>query len=137
MSAYTNQNLLAGYISSQNLIALTDDTASGQVNVAVLNQSIASASATVDGLLCATYQTPFTNPPAQVIEAATIFTCEALFGRRLVPGENNPFKSQAASWRETLKGIAQNGGGLDAATPRAYTPGYVEQIWSRLNSDTL
>ena len=139
MSAYTSQAQLAGYISQQNLISLTDDTNSGSVDTGVLASVIQACSNTVDGLLAATYPVPFTGTPLPtlVTEAATMFACEALYARRLVPGEHNPFKAEADMFRKSLGAIAQNGGGLDNAQPRAYVPGFVEGNWSRLGRSTI
>jgi phage gp36-like protein len=138
MSLYTSQTLISpGHISPENLVALTDDQGSGQVNQATLTSAMVSASSLVDGLLCATYVVPFVNPPTIVQEAATIFACEILMRRRLVQGETNPFTADAHTWRDTLKAICQKGGGLDSATTRAYPPGYVQQIPSRINSSCL
>jgi phage gp36-like protein len=137
VSAYCTQANIAGFISSSNLIALTDDTGTGVVDQGVLTSVITSVSNTVDGMLSATYQVPFTgNIPTLVAQAATIFACEALMGRRLVPSEQNQFTSRANMFREQLKQIAQNRGGLDAGTLAAFSPGIVQATCSLVNSTT-
>lgn len=137
MSAYTSQAMISGYISGQNLINLTDDNGTGSVDQGVLSSIIMSVSSTIDGLLAPTYQTPFKGtPPNLVTEAATQFACEALMGRRLVPGEVNPFKERAKAMWELLKNVAQNRGGLDNAAPAAFNPGYVQATCSLVNSST-
>jgi phage gp36-like protein len=137
VSAYCSQNDLNGLISAQNLINLTDDNGTGSVDAGVLAAIIAVSSNTVDGMLCATYQVPFSPVPALVQQSAIIFTCEALFGRRLVPGEQNPFTSRANMFRKQLEKIAQDRGGLDAQTSSAFSPGFVGIECSRVNSTTM
>lgn len=134
---YTSQSLINGYISAQNLINLTDDNGTGSLDFSVLNAAMTTASNVVDGMLSATYQVPFTGTfPTLVVQAATIFTCEALFDRRLVPGENNIFRSRADGFRKQLEQIAQNRGGLDSGTLAVVAAGYVEWTPSLVNSST-
>ena len=96
-----------------------------------------TASGEVDAMLGATYSTPFSNPvPPTVIQAATMFACEALVGRRLVDNEPNRFSERANTYRKLLSQIAQNRGGLDAATPSAISAGYVQTSPILVNSST-
>ena len=136
MSQYTNQNAISGYISAQNLIALTDDNGTGSIDLGVLSAVMTSVSATIDGLLSPIYTVPFSPIPALVAEAATQMACKTLMGRRLVPGEVNPFKTAAESLWSALERIAQNRGGLDANTRAAFVPGHVEVFCSLVNSST-
>lgn len=137
MSCYTSQTILDGYFSQQNLIWATDDNNTGSLNLTVLNQVMATASGEVDAMLGAVYATPFANPvPPTVVQAATLFACEALVGRRLVQGEPNKFSERATAYRKLLSTIAQNRGGLDAATPSAISAGYVQTFPVAVNSST-
>lgn len=139
MSAYTTQAALNGYISQANLVSLTDDTGAGSVDQGVLSAIIASVSNTCDGLLAATYPVPFTGTPLPtlVVEAATIFACEALYARRLVPNEHNPFSARADIFRKAIFDICQKGGGLDNAQARIVNVGFVDGSWSRLHRSTV
>lgn len=137
MSAYTTQANLNGFISGQNLINLTDDGGTGQVDQNVLSATIGICSNTVDAMLSATYSVPFTGVvPTLVGQATTIFTCEALFDRRLVPGEANPFRTRADGFRKQLEWIAQNRGGLDSGTLAAVPVGIVQVTYNPVNSST-
>jgi len=134
VSQYTNQDLIGGLISPQNLISLTDDEQSGLLNMAVLNQVIQSVSGQIDGILAAIYQTPFNqvNPPPLVQQAATFMACFALMRRRLVPGEKNPFEDDNALFTKRLNDVANGKGGLDANTLRAFPPGVAQVYCSPL-----
>ena len=134
MSNYTSQALVGGFISPQNLIALTDDQQSGQFNLIVFEQVATSVSNMIDGMLASIYSVPFSqvNPPTLVQSACTIITCQKLMNRRLVPGEKNPFDKEAEILLGQLEQIARGIGGLDNATSRAFSPGYVEATPSPL-----
>lgn len=135
MSQYTNYNLINGYISDANLISLTDDDQSGQLNQDVLNNVIIAVSGTVDALLADIYQIPFNqvNVPPLIQEAATMMACFALCRRRLVPGESNPFNNENDYYTKKLRDIAEGKAGLDANTRRAFPPVIVNAHRSRLN----
>lgn len=137
MSTYTTQDAISGFISGSNLISLTDDSGTGSIDLTVLNQVISIVSNTVDAMLSATYQVPFTGTyPTLVGQSATVFACEALYRRRLTPEEKNPFKADADMFREALKKIAQERGGLDSGALAAFPPGYVEVRPQLVNSST-
>ena len=81
--------------------------------------------------------------PAKVQMACTAFVCEALYKRRLAPGEENPFKADAESWRGTpthpglLIRIGQGEIDLDVDWPRAFSPGFAVVERNRLEVTSL
>jgi hypothetical protein len=81
--------------------------------------------------------------PAKVQIATTIFVCEALYKRRLAPGEENPFAPDAASWRGSpahpglLVRIGHGEIELDADWPRSFSPGFATVERNRLNANSL
>jgi phage gp36-like protein len=99
MSQYTNQQSVNGQIQMKDLITLTDDTNTGQLDSGILNQVIANASGVVD-MYCANLygaQLPFSPVPASVANMALILTCYLLYERREVPFEQNKFASRYKS----------------------------------------
>ena len=93
MSAYTNQAAVLGEIQRQDLIALTDDDGSHDINTSILNQIIVNASGFIDSKVANIYgqQLPFNPVPSSVASMALTITCYRLFRRREVPNEKNKF----------------------------------------------
>ncbi len=93
MSLYTNQASIEGEIQDADLIALTDDNNTGQINQTVLIQAIANASGKIDEKCANLYgeQLPFVPVPASVASMALTIVCYRLYRRREVPDEKNKF----------------------------------------------
>lgn len=64
--AYIDQEILERYISQDELIKLTDDDNSGNVNTQNLNEAINSASNEFENFLSGIYQIPSELPPLLV-----------------------------------------------------------------------
>lgn len=96
MSTYCNQQMIQGAIQNADLISLTDDDQTGQLNTTVLNQVITNASGQVD-MYCANIygtQLPFSDAPAtpqSVANLALTIACYMLYERRETPHELNKF----------------------------------------------
>ena len=123
--AYTNQSKIETLIPPQHLNDALDDDRDGTADAGLLDTLIATAANAVDAYLAGLFTVPFSTPPAVVQEAALIFTCEAIYARRLAPDEKNPFTPRANVWRERLQQIGNGKLPLDAATEKAFTPGAV------------
>lgn len=136
---YTNQGLIEGHINSLDLISLTDDNSTGNIDPVVLSDVITSTQMEIDGTLAPIYSVPFSGAytPPFVVACNTIFACEALYDRRLVPDEKNPFKARADFFRKSLTKIGNGELELDAANPRSFNPGFVITQGSRLCGTTL
>lgn len=93
MSAYTTQAAINGNIQMADLIALTDDVGTGQLNAGILNQVIANASGIVDWNCANIYgqQLPFNPVPLSVASMALTIACYMLYERRETPMEQNKF----------------------------------------------
>lgn len=91
MSAYCTRADIEGEIQAADLIKLTDDSATGDVDLTVLNQAIENASGVVDRYAGNLYTTPFSPIPVAVKSAAIVICCYRLYRRRLVPDEKNNF----------------------------------------------
>lgn len=87
-----------------DLISLTDDGQTGNLDSVVLNQVIANASGEIDQSCANIYgkQLPFSPVPASVASMALTITCYRLFRRRLCPDEKNNFYEQYKRVRDFL-----------------------------------
>ncbi len=93
MSAYCTQQAINGQIQNADLISLTDDDNTGQLNQTILNQVIENASGVVD-MYCANLygtQLPFFPVPQSVANLALTIACYMLYERRETPFEQNKF----------------------------------------------
>ena len=134
--AYITQTDLANYIDNLNLIAATDDFATGTVNTTVLNNLLQTASDKADSLVSSIYTVPFGNPvPVKIKQAAIIFAVEMLYARRLTPDQKNPMTPQADELRKTLMDINRGLLSLDAAVVRVFTPVVISSHPSRANTN--
>lgn len=134
MSQYCSQSDILNYIDTTQLVGLTDDFNSGQVNSTILNNIITMASNKADALISSIY-TPFgNNPPAKIKEASIVFSCYALWARRLTPEEKNQFKEQKEFWEQTLTKINSGELALDAQFGRAFPPVIANIQHNRVNA---
>lgn len=117
---YCQQSDILNFIDGVNLIAFTDDFATGNLNTTILNNVISMASNECDALVSSIYAVPFNPVPAKIKQASIIFTCEALYIRRLTPEEKNPFRAQADYWRKQLMLINSGQLSLDESFLRGF-----------------
>lgn len=89
--AYTTTSAILGQIQNADLIALTDDDGTGDVNQSVLDSVIAAASDVIDAAIGNIYDVPVANPVSPITSWALTITCYMLYRRRLVPDEKNNF----------------------------------------------
>ena len=131
---YITPQQIYGKIPQQKVNDACDDSGDGDAAqiAATLNQIIADACQVVDGMLQGRYPVPFSGaPPAVVVQAALAFACEAIYGRRQVGEQVNPFTTQARVYRGSSSGpglltkIANRELPLDAAEVESITPGAV------------
>lgn len=84
-----------------------DDDLDGQADPAIFDTIVGQIGNEIEGTLGQRYATPFTAPyPSIILDAALIFACEAIYGRRVAP-EQNPWKSRADQIRTKLDAIAK------------------------------
>jgi phage gp36-like protein len=123
--AYTTENKIQTLIPAPDLTDALDDDRDGYADDGLLDTIIATASNAVDAFLSGLFEVPFATPPAVVQEAALIFSCEAIYARRLTADKVNPFTARANQWRDRLQKIGNGELPLDAATAKPNTPGAV------------
>lgn len=122
--AYVTQVQVETKIPALVLNDALDDNGDGLADSGKLDEIIALASQEVDGYLAGLFDVPFADPaPAKVATAAFVFTCEAIYQRRSISDEKNPFAKTAAWWREHLQRVGNRELPFDAATEPAFTPG--------------
>jgi phage gp36-like protein len=143
MSAYITPAQIYGKIPQQKVTDACDDSGSGNaVQIEnTLNQIIADACQVVDGFLQGRYPVPFSGTiPAIVVQASLAFACEAIYGRRQVGEEANPFTRQANVYRGSstaaglLTKIANRELPLDVAEVESIIPGAVIQEEAPVNA---
>lgn len=106
--AYTTQALIETRIKRPLLVESLDDDGDGVADEGLLDSIIAAASLPVDAMLEAVgISTPASSPPAIAQDAALIFACELISGRRLQADQDNRFKKEADQMRARLARIAR------------------------------
>lgn len=137
MPQYCSVDDVTSEINSVDLIPFLDDENQGTLNVARLNSIISRESTKIDGRLSNIYTVPFNPVPPAVRDACTVFVCEALYKRRLVPDERNPFHIEAEALRERFKLIGNGKLELDLNFPRNYYQGVVVQCPIAMNTNSM
>lgn len=124
MASYTTKEDVLGDIQMADLISLTDDDETGQLNETVLNKLIESASSLIDSKVSNIYTTPFSAPyPSAVSSACLTIVCYRLFRRREVPDEKNKFYGDYKDVLEWLKAVNKQEAHIDQAPPRTFPQG--------------
>lgn len=102
------------------IVQALDDNRDGEIDADVQAALEAAVDREIDGLVGQRYQTPFTGAiPAAIESAAVILRCEALYQRRGVPPDQNPFAAAAAAIRKKLDRIGRGDDPLSPDTPKA------------------
>lgn len=122
-SAYTTQAQILGNIQMPDLISLTDDSNTGNLDNGVLNQVIANASGVVDMYSANIYgsQLPFNPVPLAVANIALVIACYMLYERREVPMEKNKFGPRYVAAVKFLEGVNVGKFHFDDTTNRDYS----------------
>lgn len=121
---YTTQAEIEAKIPAAVLNDALDDDADGAADDGVLAQVIANADGEVDGFLAGLFTVPFSGTiPPKVKAASFAFTCEAIYQRRNIPDDKNPFSKIAAWWRAHLQKVGNGELPFDAAVETTNTPG--------------
>jgi hypothetical protein len=110
-----------------------DDNRDGQIDADVQTAWETSVDGEIDGFLGQRYTVPFTGTiPSVVFSAALILRCEALYHRRGVAPDSNPFSALASAIRLKLDRIGRGLDPLTSETPKAHAPGVIIAESSRL-----
>lgn len=105
MSYITQADLLA-LVQEDMLANGLNDANSGVADPALFASIYAAAELEIHGFLEARFPVPFTtNVPSLVKNAALVFCAEAVFARRGISTDNNPFAKRASALRARLESI--------------------------------
>lgn len=118
--AYTERAKILAYIAENDLVAMLDDNRDGLEDTGLLTAIINTVSADVDGRISSIYNVPIAPTPPALSYSTTVLVCEALFKRRLVPTEKNPFAKMADDVRDRLTKIGNGELPLDLNVPRDF-----------------
>lgn len=89
--SYTTQAAILSQIQYSDLIRLTDDNGTGDIDQTVLNSVIDAASALIDSYVGNIYDTTVSPVTPSISAMALDIACYMLYRRRLVPDEKNNF----------------------------------------------
>ena len=122
MSQYTTIAAINGEIQMLELVQLTDDTNTGELNSTVLNQVITNASGEVDQACSNLYgqQLPFQPVPSSVANIALTIACYRLYRRRQIPDEQNKFWKEYSRVRDFLDDVNTGDKHLDEVPARDF-----------------
>jgi phage gp36-like protein len=104
--SYILQSALKGKVPNDLLLQALDDNADGVEDDGVWDSIAADVDRAIDGRLEGRYTVPLAAPlPAVVAEAAIVFAAEAVYMRRGLAGDQNPWTKQADAFRKRLEAI--------------------------------
>lgn len=105
--AYVELDDLRGKMPDRDLVAALDDNQDGEIDTEVWQQIQQDVQDEIDGVLGQAYTVPFPDPiPAVVKLAAKRFAVEAVYARRNLVGEKQPWVVDANASRKKLSSIA-------------------------------
>jgi phage gp36-like protein len=135
---YITINDLYNYLDQIQVVACSDDFATGAVNMDIINSIMQMACDKADSLVSSIYDVPFTGPiPVKIRTASAIFAVEMLLQRRLTPDEKNYMKPQADMLRKELMDINRGLLSLDYQATRAFTPVIVRGHYNRADANVF
>jgi phage gp36-like protein len=103
---YVLQSALKGKVPDDLLLQALDDNADGVADEGIWDAISADVDRAIDGRLEGRYTVPLAAPlPAVVAEAAIVFAAEAVYMRRGLAGDQNPWTKQADGFRKRLEAI--------------------------------
>lgn len=132
--AYTTQSALASRVPPTFIVQALDDNGDGEADEGLWDLVSSGVDAQINGRLEGRYAVPLAEPfPAVVTEAALVLAAEALYLRRGLSGDQNPWSKQANDIRARLERIgagkealkneiapARSGGSVIGETSRTY-----------------
>lgn len=135
--SYVTRDQVTDLLPEKVLVDALDDDKDGAEDDGLLDSIIATAALEVDGYLSGLFTVPFANPPAKVKAASLIFVMEALYQRRQIATDDNPFTKRATWWRTHLQAVGNRELPFDAATPKSSAAGIVTSECSALKGSSL
>lgn len=133
--SYVVQADLEGKIPQQLLLQALDDNGDGLADDGVWDKLVTDVESAINSRLEANYTIPLETPvPAIITEAAKVLAAEAIYMRRGLTGDQNPWTKQADAMRKRLEDIGSGSVQLlPNKTPQG-SSGTVISDTSRLNT---
>jgi len=126
---------LDGKIPAQLLLQALDDNGDGVADDGVWDKLVVDVESAINSRLEGNYAIPLAAPiPAIISEAAKILAAEAVYLRRGLAGDQNPWLKQADAMRKRLEDIGSGKLPLTSATNPQGPAGTVITETSRLNT---
>lgn len=105
-----------------------DDNGDGQEDAGVFDAIALGVQEDIDGPLGSVYRVPFAVPLPSIIHSiAKVLTCEALFKRRQVPDNLNPWVKPASDARATIKRLVVGDEFLPGLTKTSPAPALISE----------
>jgi phage gp36-like protein len=104
--SYITQSDLESRVPPAFIVQALDDDGDGEADAGLWDKVASAVDAQINGRLEGRYAVPLAAPvPAVVIEAALVLAAEALYLRRGISGDQNPWSKQADGIRDRLERI--------------------------------
>ncbi len=118
LMAYTTQAKVQAVLPAAFVTQALDDDENGSADSGLLDAIIGTVEDEINGLLTPAVTVPITGTvPYQVQTAALAMTCAALYRRRGIADEGNPWKDREDKARELMADIGAGKVAIDAAGP--------------------
>jgi phage gp36-like protein len=133
--SYISQSDLKGKVPDQLLLQALDDNGDGLEDDGAWDQLVVDVESAINSRLEGNYAIPLADPlPAIVSEAAKILAAEAVYQRRGLSGDQNPWVKQADAMRKRLEEIGSGDKPLKPDTAPQGPAGVIITEPSRLNT---
>lgn len=132
--AYCTQSQLESRIPPARMIEALDDNGDGEQDSGLWEKVEAAIAQEIDGILGQRYAVPFAPVPFAVALAAQALCADALFRRRGITDELNPWAKEAREVRARLQRMATGKEPLEATLAARNAPISVISEDSRLYS---
>jgi len=135
--AYITRESVEAFVQQDMLANALDDAAAGSIDDALWAKVYAGVESDVHAYLEARFSTPFTGTiPATIVSACRLFAAEAIFARRGIGPDANPFTRRADEMRRRLEKIGSGELPLSVAAEAGRGGGDVIAETSRLADAT-
>lgn len=133
--SYILQSDLDGKIPALLLLQALDDNGDGLADADVWDKLVVDVENAINSRLEGNYAIPLAEPiPAIISEAAKVLAAEAIYLRRGLAGDQNPWVKQADAMRKRLEEIGSGDKPLKPGTSPQGPAGVVITETSRLNT---
>jgi len=124
---YTSLDKLKTRMPEKDILELTDDAVTGEIDEAIVNQAIADAESEINSKLRGRYTTPLTSPVPDVVEwIACMLTANKLYSRRHALVLSDGLARELKAARETLRDLQTGDQILEGFENSTSHPGFIK-----------